>query len=93
MSVAVPLWKKLHLRYWLEALKAKYQRQGKPYGRLEFDKFLGNFDVQLSPTGSTTLPKADYLTVRFSQIFRAFCSLTSYLMHIPLPRSSLQTGM
>ena len=31
--------------YWLEALKAKYRGEGKPYGRLEFDKLLGRYSV------------------------------------------------
>ena len=33
--------------YWLEALKAKYLGQGKPYAKAEFDKLLGNYSVSL----------------------------------------------
>lgn len=33
--------------YWLEALKAKYSDQGKPYQRVEFDKLLGNYSVSV----------------------------------------------
>jgi hypothetical protein len=32
---------------WEEALKAKFLGEGKPYGREEFDKLLGNFDVSI----------------------------------------------
>lgn len=35
-----------HLVYWHQALEAKYLDKGKPYGRTEFDKFLGNYDVR-----------------------------------------------
>ena len=38
-------WKKYHLQYWLEALRAKYQGRGKPYGKSEFDKVLGEYSV------------------------------------------------
>lgn len=38
-------WKKYHLQYWLEALRAKYLGRGKPYGKSEFDKVLGEYDV------------------------------------------------
>ena len=31
--------------YWHEALKAKYDGQGRPYGRAEFDKLLGDYSV------------------------------------------------
>jgi hypothetical protein len=31
---------------WLEALKAKYDHQGRPYGREEFDKLLGHCQVR-----------------------------------------------
>ena len=34
--------------YWLEALKAKYAGEGKPYGRTEFDKVLKNYSVGIS---------------------------------------------
>ena len=30
------------LPYWLEAVKAKYGGQGRPYGKCEFDKLLGH---------------------------------------------------
>lgn len=38
-------WKKYHPHYWLEALRAKYQGIGKLYGKSEFDKVLGEYDV------------------------------------------------
>jgi len=31
---------------WNEGLRAKYYGQGKPYGKKEFDKLLGNFGVR-----------------------------------------------
>ena len=31
--------------YWYEALKAKYDGQGRPYRRTEFDKLLGDYSV------------------------------------------------
>ncbi|KAF2106985.1 P-loop containing nucleoside triphosphate hydrolase protein [Lophiotrema nucula] len=34
-----------HLTFWKEALAAKYEGKGKPFGREEFDKFLGGYDV------------------------------------------------
>ncbi|PVH94894.1 hypothetical protein DM02DRAFT_618274 [Periconia macrospinosa] len=45
MSVALGSVKEGHLAFWEEALRAKYLGDGKPYGKEEFDKFLGNFDV------------------------------------------------
>lgn len=33
--------------YWHEALKAKYAGEGRPYGRKEFDKLLGEYGVCL----------------------------------------------
>lgn len=32
---------------WNDGLRAKYYDQGKPYGKKEFDKLLGNFGVRL----------------------------------------------
>lgn len=34
---------------WTEAIQAKYQGKGELYGREEFDKLLGDFDVRTSP--------------------------------------------
>ncbi|KAF2473762.1 NAD dependent epimerase/dehydratase [Lindgomyces ingoldianus] len=34
-----------HLQLWDEALKAKFEGQGKPFTQEDFDKFLGDFDV------------------------------------------------
>ena len=36
-------------RYWLEALRAKYEGEGEGevYGKVEFDKLLGEFSVSL----------------------------------------------
>ncbi|KAF2726984.1 NAD dependent epimerase/dehydratase [Polyplosphaeria fusca] len=34
-----------HLTFWKEALAAKFDGEGKPFGREEFDKFLGDYDV------------------------------------------------
>jgi hypothetical protein len=36
---------KRHIPLWTEALEAKYHHKGVPYGRAEFDKLLGDFDV------------------------------------------------
>lgn len=36
---------KSNLNVWAEGLEAKYQGEGKPFGRAEFDKILGNFDA------------------------------------------------
>lgn len=33
--------------HWLEALKAKYAGEGKPYQRAEFDQLLGNYSVSI----------------------------------------------
>ena len=35
------------LHVWQEALRAHYLKQGKPFGREEFDKLLGDFDSLL----------------------------------------------
>lgn len=32
--------------HWLEGLKAKYEGQGKPFGRTEFDKLLQDYSVR-----------------------------------------------
>lgn len=45
MEQCIINWKKYHLHYWLEALRAKYEGTGKPYGKREFDKVLGEYDV------------------------------------------------
>jgi hypothetical protein len=45
MSVALRNARNGHLTFWLEALRAKFDGQGKPFGRGEFDKFLGEYDV------------------------------------------------
>jgi hypothetical protein len=37
-----------HGKYWITALEAKYQDKGKPFGRDEFDDFLGDFAVSMS---------------------------------------------
>lgn len=36
---------KTNLSVWCEALRAKFHNQGKPWGREEFDKILGNYDA------------------------------------------------
>lgn len=36
-----------HLTFWTEAMAAKFEGKGKPFGREEFDKFLGDYDVRL----------------------------------------------
>ncbi|KAM0718682.1 hypothetical protein Q7P37_005753 [Cladosporium fusiforme] len=36
---------KLNFSLWIEALQAKFHGQGKPWGREEFDKVLGDFDA------------------------------------------------
>lgn len=40
---------KTQLALWEDALNAKYRGIGKPFGRTELDKILGNFDVRLLP--------------------------------------------
>ncbi|KAF2730604.1 hypothetical protein EJ04DRAFT_585396 [Polyplosphaeria fusca] len=45
MSEALKNTKNGHLTFWQEALAAKYHGKGKPFGRQEFDKFLGEYDV------------------------------------------------
>jgi hypothetical protein len=49
MSVAARNVKKGDLTFWNEALQAKLHGQGKPFGREEFDKFLGDYNVSASP--------------------------------------------
>lgn len=34
--------------YWAEAMRAKYEGKGRAYGRAEWEKLLGGFDVRLS---------------------------------------------
>jgi hypothetical protein len=42
---------KLNFNLWIEALRAKFHGQGKPWGREEFDRILGDFDgVEDVPT-------------------------------------------
>ncbi|KAF2822315.1 hypothetical protein CC86DRAFT_385301 [Ophiobolus disseminans] len=45
MSEALKNTRKGHLTFWQEALAAKYEGKGKSFGRDEFDKFLGNYNV------------------------------------------------
>ncbi|CAI6338615.1 unnamed protein product [Periconia digitata] len=44
-SIAIRSWKDDHWILWEEALRAKFLGDGEPYGREEFDKFLGDYDV------------------------------------------------
>ena len=39
--------KKGHFDYWLEALRAKYEGCGKPYGPEEFKRIFTDYDVSL----------------------------------------------
>jgi hypothetical protein len=39
------VFKNQHGPYWISALEAKYEGKGKPFGREEFDKFLGEYMV------------------------------------------------
>ncbi|KAH8689380.1 P-loop containing nucleoside triphosphate hydrolase protein [Talaromyces proteolyticus] len=32
-----------HRQHWIKAIDAKYEGKGRPYGRVEYDEFLGNF--------------------------------------------------
>ena len=42
---------------WIEALNAKFRGRGKPFGRLEFDKVLGEYDVSPEqPPAATAHP-------------------------------------
>jgi hypothetical protein len=42
---------KLNFNLWIEALLAKFHGQGKPWGREEFDRILGDYDgVEDVPT-------------------------------------------
>jgi len=43
------------LPIWEEALKAKFMGIGKPFGRVEFDKLLGDYDVGPAVFSSTLL--------------------------------------
>lgn len=40
---------KTHMNCMIEALEAKYHGKGKKYGRKEFDKWFGNYNVRLRP--------------------------------------------
>jgi len=40
-----------HIKMMTEALRAKYFNQGKPYGREEFDKWMGDYDVITDVSG------------------------------------------
>jgi hypothetical protein len=37
--------KNKHQCFWIEALEAKFEGKGKPFGREEFDYFLSSYDV------------------------------------------------
>lgn len=50
MSEALKNTSKGHLTFWNEALEAKFEGKGKPFGKEEFDKFLGDYNVH-SPFG------------------------------------------
>jgi hypothetical protein len=52
MSEALKNRKNGHLTFWQEALAAKYDGQGQPFGREEFDKFLGDYNVRWTPSKS-----------------------------------------
>jgi hypothetical protein len=41
--------KNKHQAFWIEALEAKYEGKGQPYGREQFDKILGDFEVRSFP--------------------------------------------
>lgn len=41
--------KNKHQAAWIEAIEAKYEGQGEPYGREQFDKILGDFEVRQLP--------------------------------------------
>jgi len=60
--------------YWYEALKAKYEAQGRPYRRAEFDKLLGNYSVRF---GQTTVQSRSAKVVRLSLICPAYCLSTN----------------
>ena len=39
------VFKNQHGAYWISALEAKYEGKGKPFGREDFENFLGNYAV------------------------------------------------
>jgi hypothetical protein len=44
---------------WYEALSQKYDGGLNPYGRKEFDKLMGDFDVRMNLEGSIIAPFGD----------------------------------
>ena len=86
MSVAI---RSRHLRYWEEALRAKYLGERQPFSKSDFDKFLANYDVGLC---SHRLPKVYFCVVRFWKTFPVSFLLTSFLKCILMPKLYLQTG-
>lgn len=49
MSEALKNTPKKHLVFWEEALQAKLEGKGTPFGKAEFDKFLGDYNVTTVP--------------------------------------------
>lgn len=49
MSEVFMNWKRGHFLYWLEALRAKYEGQGTPYGPEDFRKIFADYDVSYLP--------------------------------------------
>lgn len=41
--------KNKHIAAWCEAMDAKFEGKGEPYGRKQFDKILGDYEVRLPP--------------------------------------------
>jgi hypothetical protein len=61
------VFKNQHGQYWISALEAKYEAKGKPFGREEFDQFLGEYAVRraafphgfaLTTSGVSDIPAA-----------------------------------
>lgn len=83
------------MKYWLEALRAKYANEGVPYQRVEFDKLLGDYSVR----GSSTEIFSPLLECHCSwvlaakglcrppPIFLVTCSSTSFWPLTPMPKS------
>lgn len=55
MSEALKNTRKGHLTFWNEALEAKLEGKGKPFGKDEFDKFLGDYNVRARPRAANLL--------------------------------------
>lgn len=71
---------------WVEGMNAKLYGNGKPFGRSEFDKLLGNYNVR-SPRPPVLDLKTDcFYETRLSLMLHVQTSPQSLSLHIPMPR-------